>query len=364
MSVDPPSSSGSPDPDRPSKPDAQNEVTDSDLWNLDEDLPKKPAAAPTPRASNRKPGGEEAGRELSSASEKNVQRGKTKARPAERPKEQNYSPSATPRQTPDEIGDLEEQTQVDEEDAVLVVLPDDAEEAPPAPAPSPAKAPVDEPAPSPAAIDPALKSSEEPRRNRPKVSAEKDDSSWKKPNRRDIITLGSFAFLLLLVAIWVISRFFTQLHFESNIVEMPDYPVKGEHAMIAGADTYWREPIREGASRDVARREVAMIPVLDLTLDKDQTNAGALRIIFRNSEGTPIGDSITRSFSGGRFDASSDPKISFPATDGFIDQGSFNGYRTRAAKPWTADVLEGPSVDAPAGSFKKLVQIPVLPQRR
>lgn len=367
MSVDPPSSSGTPDRDRPASPDASPEVTDADLWNLDEDLPAKPAAAPTPRSSGKKPLVEEIGQEPAGTPEKNVQRAQTRTRAAEKPKDDLFSQPQASRSTPDEIGELDQEdtTGIPEDAAILKVVPEnEAAETAPIPAPAPDPEPVAErKEPDPLGVP--LKSAGEPRPNRPKASAGKSEGqSWTGPSRRDIVSLGVFAFVLLLVAIWVISRFFTQFHFQSKMVEMPDFPVSGQHAALAGAETYWREPIREGPSRDVAKREVVMIPVLDLSLEPEKSAKGALRIIFRNNEGTPIGDPITRSFTGGRFDASGDAKISFPSTNGFTDKGAFNGYRTRIGRPWMADVMEGPSVDAPAGSFKLLVQIPVLPQPR
>ncbi|QJE97722.1 hypothetical protein [Luteolibacter luteus] len=291
------------------------------------------------------------------------------------------------RSSPDEIGELDHDEFADEpeETATLKVIPE-SEISPADPAPAPTPNPVPAPATTPAVVkakaDPAPapvpvvenaapatletspKSSNEPRHNRPPTAAKTQDTPWTRPSRRDIMSLGAFSFVLLLVAIWVISRFFTQLHFQSKLVDMPDFPVSGQHASVATAETYWREPVREGPSRDVAKREVVMIPVLDLSLDPGKSPQGALRIIFRNHEGMPIGDPITRSFNGGRFDASGSEKISFPSTNGFTDKGVFNGYRTRTGRPWMADVMEGPSVDAPAGSFKLLVQIPVLPQPR
>ena len=363
MSVDPPSPSGSPDRDRPASPDASAEVTDGDLWNLDEDLPAKPAAAPTPRSASKKTVVEEIGQEPASSSEKNVQRAKTRARAADKPKEDLFTAPQTPRGSPDEIGELDHDAPADDsgQSATLRIVPEGeisenarVEENPPVAEEKAAETP-----------EASLKSPGEPSRNRPKHSAGKaEGGALTRSSRRDIISLSAFAFVLLLVAIWVISRFFSQLHFQSAMVEMPDFPVSGQHASLADAETYWREPVREGPSRDVAKREVVMIPVLDLSLNPEMSAQGALRIIFRNNEGTPIGDPITRSFNGGRFDASGEFKISFPSTNGFTDKGAFNGYRTRTGRPWMADVLEGPSVDAPAGSFKLLVQIPVLPQPR
>ena len=104
--------------------------------------------------------------------------------------------------------------------------------------------------------------------------------------------------------------------------------------------------------------------MLDLTLDPDGTTNGTLLVIFRNSEGQPVGDSIRRSFANGRFDASGNATIAFPATDGYITDGDFNAYRSGKGDSWMAEVFEGPSVDAPADKFKPLASIPVLPKLR
>jgi len=145
---------------------------------------------------------------------------------------------------------------------------------------------------------------------------------------------------------------------------MPDFPTPGEHASLAAAETFWREPIRDGAGRDFARREVKMIPVLELTLESPRSPGGALLVVFRNGEGEPLGDSIRRSFRNGTFDASGTAAMSFPATDGFLEESAYQAYRTGRGRPWVAEVLEGPSVDAPAGTFKPLATIPVSPLRR
>jgi hypothetical protein len=183
-------------------------------------------------------------------------------------------------------------------------------------------------------------------------------------NRREVLGIAAFAFTLLLGAIWVLSRVLGSFEFKSEFVESPDFPVTGQHVTLAAADTYWREPVRSGDSRDFARREVTVIPVLELSLDPARAGNGALLVIFRNSQGEPVGDSIRRSFSGGRFDASGDATISFPSTDGFIATADFNAYRSGKGEVWMADVLEGPSVDAPADRFLPLASLPVLPKLR
>ena len=207
-----------------------------------------------------------------------------------------------------------------------------------------------------------------PRQNRPRaetaVAAPATSFRFPRPQPRELLGLAAVAFLLLLGAIWVLSRFFTQLSFESPHTQAPDFPVKGDQAAIVSAETFWRAPVREGANIEKVRRDVAMIPVVDITLDPATSSQGALRLEFRNDRGEKIGDVITRGFQGGRFHASGDPKISIAATDGFSSQGDFNAYLTSDAPPWTVEIREGSSIDGGSASFKPLAVVPVLRSRR
>lgn len=365
-------SSALPGRSRPALSELSKETTEADLWNLDDDLTERPlpqpAHPPMPRTNLRTdeaPDSEAAAEPApppeppapaDAAAPNGPQAPKPRGRtPAQRRPDHDH-PLGNPANRAtrvDEIGELEEP----------------AEPAPrPAPQPEARPAPAPRPPEAPASVLPE-ETSAAPKSSRAKATAE---ASTKAPtrrlrtriDRRDAVSLAAFAFTLLLVAIWVLSRFFSQFEFKSEFVEMPDFPAKGQHASLARADTFWREPIREGAARDFARREVKMIPVLELSLDAPDSPGGALLVVFRNGEGEPIGDSIRRSFSAGNFDASGTPTMGFPATDGFIEEGAYQAYRTGKGKPWLAEVLEGPSVDAPAESFKPLATIPVSPLRR
>jgi hypothetical protein len=356
MSAEPTSSSGSSGRSRPALSDLSKETTEGDLWNLDDE----PGEAPPPRVAQpplpRQPAKIEALPEAAGTDVESIEpaaasapdeglsgpqapkpRGKT---PAQGRADHDGPLGSRSGRSPqsDEIGDLDEPRER---------LPHPA----PAPAPQPEPAPAPQPA---AAATPPVTSSGSttaPAIPRPRI------------HRRDAINLAAFAFVLLLAAIWVLTRFFSLFEFKSQFVEMPDFPLKGQHASIGGADTFWREPVRSGEQRDFARREVAMIPVLELTLDP-ASSAGALLVIFRNGQGEPVGDAIRRSFRDGRFDASGNATITFPATDGFVEEGNYHAYRTGKGDPWMAEVLEGPSVDAPAGDFRPLAPIPVSPLRR
>jgi hypothetical protein len=386
MSEESANPSGLPGRNRPALSDLSKETTEGDLWNLDNDSNAppltQPARPPQPRVS----------------SPSDVDPLVTKL-PYEKPE-----PSATPpspkaslpprprgrmpaQQRPDhapplghstlrgsrndEIGDLEE--------PAPQAAPKPAAPPAPQPAPEPTLHPTPEPTPQTApepipetedqvlpAAATAAKPTEEKAQPHPESKSERAPARpfFGRFERREAVGLAAFAVVLSLVAIWVLALFFSRLEFKSEFIEMPNFPTSGQHASVAAAETFWREPIRDGAGRDFARREAKMIPVLELTLESPRSPGGALLVIFRNGEGEPIGDSIRRSFRSGTFDASGSSAMSFPATDGFVEEGAYQAYRTGRGRPWVAEVLEGPSVDAPADTFKPLATIPVSPLRR
>lgn len=397
MSAEPPNPSGLPGRNRPQLSDLSRETTEDDLWNLDEEPPAArprqakltpPPPAPEPKEPKEPEAGPEAAPEAAATLESPMPRGLT-------------SPvkPLTPRPPqPDEIGELDADepelghrpkapstdevvtltSPIDEEPAAEEKLAAPAvtaaPEAPAAAVETPEKAaPPAEPEPEPeletkaedvVAEQPA---SPAPRENRPRSAATAvAPGSLPHPrlNRREVIGIASFAVVVMIAAVWVLSHFFGQLSFTRDSDHRPDYPLKGELARVVSAATFWREPVRSGDNRDVARREVVLIPVLELTLDPEHSGGGALRVIFRNGEGQPVGDPISRSFGAGRFEANDSSTIAFAATDGFTSDGDFQAYRTGKGKLWTADVLEGPPGDSPASAYKKLSSIPILPERR
>jgi hypothetical protein len=351
MPADPPSNTGSPDRSRPTASELSKETTEGDLWNLDDEPAERPSTLPTPP-----PAAGARNVEADTGGAKAVHRGKT---PAREQTGHKTGPAKDPEQArtaapPDEIGDLDESHEDAEEEAVLIVVEDE-------PAPAPRSAAVTEEAPA----EPPAEAA--PRQNRPRPApAEAPAAKFRfpKPSQRELIGLGAFAFIIALGAIWVITRFFTQLTFESGYVSAPDFPIRGQYATLRSADTFWREPIREGPNRDSAKRDVAMIPAVEITLDTEASAAGAVWVTFKNERGETVGDPMIRAFRSGSFQAGGGPKLAIAATDGFIDEGAFNAYRTADDRPWTVEVREGPSADGGSASFKPLTIVPILPLRR
>jgi hypothetical protein len=365
MSLEPPSSSGLPGRSRPALSDLSRETTEGDLWNLDDDLTERAVSFPPQPRKGLDPTIQQED-QGPAAPQQPKSRGKTPGRFPSDPAGLKQGRS----EPVDEIGDLDDVADdlEDEEDGVLRVIPEvqaaEPEVAPPAedaplPVPAARAAPTAPPEAPLAADTPATK---------PNQRRSPADATLGTPRlrfkRRELIGLAAFFFALLLAAIWVLARFFSAFEFKSEFVEGPDFPVKGQHIHLVSAETFWREPVRTGENRDFARREVNMIPVLELTLDPDHSASGALLVIYRNSQNDPVGDSIRRSFTGARFDASGSATIAFPSTDGFNARADFNAYRAGKGDSWIAEVFEGPSIDAPADQFKPLARIPVLPKLR
>ncbi len=372
MSSEPTNSSGLPGRSRPALSDLSRETTEEDLWNLDDELTDRPTPRvkypPQPRKGlepvhEDEPAEAALDEVLEPQPEPSRQRGRT---PAPTCLTQPDSPPGRRVDRPkvrDEIGDLdevEEEVREETSEGVLRVLAGPEAET----VPDTREAALD---PRPAEPEPAepLPPRQNLRRDSTGTkSATGSPLSRPRLNRREVLGLAAFAFTLLLAAIWVLTRFFSAFEFKSEFAKGPDFPIKGELLALTAADTYWREPVRAGEARDFARREVSLIPVLEITLHPAASSAGALLVIFRNSEGQPVGDSIRRSFAGGRFDASGNASIAIPATDGFLSEGDFNAYRSGKGDYWTAEVFEGPSVDSQADQFKPLAPIPVRPKLR
>ena len=136
--------------------------------------------------------------------------------------------------------------------------------------------------------------------------------------------------------------------------EAGDFPIKGHSTNVISAVTFWRVPVTSGANADTVRRDALLIPVVELAFSGGPS---AIRIFFRNSDGQLVGDAVSHKVTGGA-------PIQFAATDGFNDPGMHAAYRTGQSKPWTFEVLEGPSEDSPSADFKKLFEMNIAPDRR
>jgi hypothetical protein len=347
----PPPSEGSslPPRHRPSLGNHAKDTTEIDLWAFDEaDSPEDSSQTVVPLVPAPRPLDKLKVRQLTDSSppkraadQERAPTNITKIRPKSATAGTSSGPSKRSddfdeldhwdeNQPADEIEDLPEEPELD-----LPKAPETAVQPPPPPAP-PAN---DSEEFSPPSRDNASPASLAPRLNLTKVER-----------------IGLIALLVVLVAGAISAVVFSigRLPTESAHAKSRDFPIKGRYFKIASAETFWRVPVTEGKSPDVFRRGTALLPVIQLTV-RDGT--GALRVIFRDSDGESIGDSVTRAVRDGQ-------ALEVAATAGFDDVGMHAAYRTGESKPWTVEVLEGPTADAPITSFTTLFQTNVSTDRR
>ena len=378
--------------------------SETDLWNLDDELPSVKEARVTEAA-------DPADESIVRIEKDKINRGKganktakpklanevtpkAPRKPRIEPEEEAPAPVTAPKAVPKGVGMLEEEIWADfdfEEETTPIVAP--APEAPsveeePAAVLKPVtyrSTPLELPEPEIIYTAPASEFNESLAAIEPEPIAAKvvetaetkadslavDEPATPAPSiqitkfsRLEVI--ASLAFLALLIG----SAFFGVHLFNSNVQAQvdpfatPDYPVNGAIAHVEEASTYWRAPIRTGPGADITKRDVTLIPVIDITLNEKKSESGVLRVMFYNEKGEITGDIITREFKNHRFVQNGAPTLSFASTSGFSDFGEQEAYRASLNNPWTIKVYEGPYADAPSSSFLLLFSTPISTKRQ
>jgi hypothetical protein len=168
------------------------------------------------------------------------------------------------------------------------------------------------------------------------------------------IGLGALCAILLLGGGVVFFNSIHRLPAGDDRLKAGDFPVEGRHLVILSAETYWRPPISEGKNAETFRRGTQLLPVVELT---SSGGPAAVRVFFRDQDGLVTGDAVTRAIKPG-------VPLQIAATAGFEDLGMHAAYRTGQSKPWTIEVLEGPSESAANAEFRKLFEINISTDRR
>ena len=139
-----------------------------------------------------------------------------------------------------------------------------------------------------------------------------------------------------LIAIFAVGATLSILHFSNRVPiksilgENLDFPIEGKHVNVTALDTYWREPVTTGDDPDVVRRGTKLIPVLKISAG---AKSAVIRVLFRNEDGSIIGDPINRTIKG-------KTELLISATAGFDDIGMHAAYRTGESPPWIVQILE------------------------
>ena len=168
------------------------------------------------------------------------------------------------------------------------------------------------------------------------------------------ISLFAIASALIICSALAIIHFSKQIPAESEISKKVSLPVNGKILSVTSMETYWRSPDKQSDKDDIVQRGVILIPTIKIQVSG---SSGAIRVFFRDSDGSLVGDSTTLPISGKE-------TLTISATDGFADMGMHASYRTGEDRPWIAQALEGPSVDAPIEKFKTLFKTEISTQIR
>jgi len=175
-----------------------------------------------------------------------------------------------------------------------------------------------------------------------------------KLSKLERIGLLALLALLLLGGLGIVIFSLNRLPTSSSLVKTNDFPIEGKLITIETANTYWREPITDGADIETVRRGAKLLPVVKLTVSK---GSAAIRVFFRNGDRESIGDAVTRSIGAGS-------TLEVAATAGFEDVGMHAAYRTGQTVPWTIEIYEGTSVNSPSSEFKKMFEMSISTERR
>jgi hypothetical protein len=132
-----------------------------------------------------------------------------------------------------------------------------------------------------------------------------------------------------------------------------ELPASGSHVTIREIKSYWRAPVATGENREIVRRGVVLIPVVEITL----SGKGAVRLLFRDDSGRDVGDPVVREVNG-------DATLSIPATVGFEDISAHAAYQAGLTRPWQVRIADGPSTGATGSEFKDVARAPISPHLR
>ncbi|MBK1833393.1 hypothetical protein [Roseibacillus ishigakijimensis] len=291
----------------------------------------------------------------------------------------------------DELGDLDEQENKGKpainpvpRDAkkplspqVRVTAKPSAKRETPAPA---ASAPEETAPPSPESMSPEP---ETPEDQTPAAAAEektassKSDSQTPPPAQPGGKWLAAFSplekilcglFLIALLGGIIATRITLSQHFTPPVeASRLKFPLEGKSLVVANAETYWRNPVREGANRDEGvSRTIELIPEVKLTLG-DNSQAKALRLLFRDEEGRFAGDPTTLTLTGSTFALSTSPTAvtagstaTIRATTGFKQEGDLISYLADDNFTWEFVLMES----ADGQNFEEFMAIPISAKRK
>ena len=148
------------------------------------------------------------------------------------------------------------------------------------------------------------------------------------------------------VALWGVFAYLDSAP-NGKLVEYKEkFPIQGESVIIEGVETWWREPVRDGADADIGVVvDARLIPCASIKIGGNSSTN--LQVSFRNGENKLIGDIINLAVNNGQFAQNSSNEISVNATAGFTNPTTINPYINQDIDPWTLAIIEGSNSEEP-----------------
>lgn len=199
------------------------------------------------------------------------------------------------------------------------------------------------PTPKPTEYDDSETETEIPSKEKPSNPLQAFLSSLSKTEK---IGISALLAILALGATLSILHFSNRVPIRSMLSEDLDLPLEGKIVIVTALSTYWREPVSTGDQPDVVRRGTKLIPVVKLSVE---AKSASIRVLFRNEDGTVVGDPINRTIDG-------KTDLLIPATAGFDDIGMHAAYRTGESPPWTIQILEAKNSGASIDKFHEILE--------
>lgn len=296
-------------PKPPSK--SRKDSTEDDLWDLEDDSPSKekpPAAEPSAIPSRRK---SESSVESRTPVERHTEGPVPSKKAADPPKEETSEKTGVTEEEPKDPEKTSEPEKPKQE-----VSPPDSDDT---------EADTEKPA---------------------SKSAVATSGFLASLTKTEKIGISALAAILALTAIYGIVHFNSRIPVKPLVPAELELPVKGKRMTVTSVETYWRAPVSGGDNPDIVQRGVKLIPAIKINLKE---SSGAIRVLFRNEEGSVVGDNISRTIDSGG-------TIEVAGTAGFEDAGMHAAYRTGNSDRWTVHVLEGSDVNAPIEKFDSLLK--------
>ncbi len=160
------------------------------------------------------------------------------------------------------------------------------------------------------------------------------------------ISLTTVLLCLAGVFAWGLSTYYSEAP-EGELVEFTkNFPAEGSSVSIAAVETWWREPVREGANRDEdVVIEAQLIPCASITLAS--SGSTILQASFRDGDDNLIGDTVNLVVKDGRFTASGDSTIEIHSTAGFRNAPDLHPYLNGDIDPWSLVITEEGAPEPP-----------------